>query len=55
MEFGMLAFLHKFTPEWLVLELKNIINKNCNLICKITKLLYLSEIQNDIKIKLVEF
>ena len=45
-EFGLEAFYEKFTPEWLIIELKNLINSNNNLICHITEFLYHSNIQN---------
>ena len=47
-ELGLYAYFEKFTPEWLISELKNLINNDCNLICKISEYLYYSDIQNKI-------
>ena len=51
-ELGLHAFFKKFTPEWLIIELKQYINNDSNLICKISEFLYYSDIQN--KIRFVE-
>ncbi|EQB62124.1 small gtp-binding protein [Vairimorpha apis BRL 01] len=49
---GLEAFFEKFTPKWLILELKQYINNDSNFICKISEFLYYSDIQN--KIRFVE-
>ncbi|EQB60365.1 hypothetical protein NAPIS_ORF02069 [Vairimorpha apis BRL 01] len=53
-ELGLNAFLKEFTPEWLITDLKNQINSDSNLVCKIAEFLYYSNIQDEIKIKYVE-
>ncbi|EQB61856.1 hypothetical protein NAPIS_ORF00566 [Vairimorpha apis BRL 01] len=45
-ELGLQAFFEKFTPEWLVIELKNYINSDNDLMCKIAEFLYFSDIQD---------
>ena len=53
-ELGLNAFFKEFTPEWLITDLKNQINSDSNLVCKIAEFLYYSNIQDEIKIKYVE-
>ena len=47
-ELGMKAYFDNFSPEWLIIELKNLINNNSNLVCKISEFLYFSDIENKI-------
>ena len=51
-ELGLYAFYEKFTPNWLIFELKNLINSDNNLICKIAQFLFYSN--NKSKLNFVE-
>lgn len=51
-ELGLDAFFQNFTPEWVILEIKDFINGDGALVCKIAEYLYYSDIKN--KIEFVE-